>query len=230
MCEEGLYVLHDGPTTLAAIFGVSKKATYELCHSRLGHISFDVISILNNLGVFHVTSLLPKPSICKPCQLSKGQRLSFELNLKRDLCTLDFIHCDLWGPTPVALNGYLYYVVYVDDFSRFTWLYRLKTESGFYPVLTSFINLMQTQFPITIKVFQSYGGTEFFNNTIKIFFEANGTFHRLSCPYGSQQNGCAERKHCHIVEIGLVMLFHAHVHAYYWVDAFTSAIFIDKYS
>ncbi|GJV49743.1 putative RNA-directed DNA polymerase [Tanacetum coccineum] len=36
-------------------------------------------------------------------------------------------------------------------------------------------------------------------------------------------NGRAERKHRHLVETGLAMLFHAHVPASYWVDAFSSA-------
>ncbi|KAI3765987.1 hypothetical protein L2E82_16034 [Cichorium intybus] len=226
LCEDGLYVLRDGPTALFAVSSVPKKASFELWHSRLGHISFDVISILNKLGVLHLTSLLPKPTICQPCQLSKGHRLSFDLNSKRALYPLDLIHCDLWGPAPIDSNGYLYYVVFVDDFSRFTWFYPLKTKTGFYPVLTAFIALVQNQFSRKIKVFQSDGGTEFVNNTVHKIFEENGTFHRLSCPYTPQQNGRAERKHRHIVETGLSMLFHAHVPSSYWVDAFTSAVFI----
>ncbi|GKE47260.1 retrovirus-related pol polyprotein from transposon TNT 1-94, partial [Tanacetum coccineum] len=136
------------------------------------------------------------------------------------------IHCDLWGPAPVSSDGYLYYVIFVDDYSRFTWFYPLKTKSGFYTVLSAFIKLVQTQLSRKIKVFQSDGGTEFVNYTVQKFFEDNGTLHRLSCPYTPQQNGCAERKHRHLVETGLAMLFHAHVPASYWVDAFSSATYI----
>lgn len=93
------------------------KASFELWHYRLGHTSFDVISVLNKLGILHVTSVLPKPIICEPCQLSKSQRLSFELNPKHSLHPLDLIHCDLCGPAPVSLDDYLYYVVFVDDHS-----------------------------------------------------------------------------------------------------------------
>ncbi|GKE77254.1 retrovirus-related pol polyprotein from transposon TNT 1-94 [Tanacetum coccineum] len=78
LCEDGLYVLRDGPTALvASSSGVSNKASFELWHNRLGHISFDVISSLHKLGVLHVTSLFPKPIVYEPCQLSKGKRLSF---------------------------------------------------------------------------------------------------------------------------------------------------------
>ncbi|GJV19273.1 retrovirus-related pol polyprotein from transposon TNT 1-94 [Tanacetum coccineum] len=226
LCEDGLYVLRDTPMALAATVGVSRKASFELWHNRLGHVSFDVISTLNKLGVLDVTSILPKPNICKPCQLSKSQRLPFELNSKRSSYPLDLIHCDLWGPAPVSSDGYLYYVIFVDDYSRFTWFYPLKTKSGFYTVLSAFIKLVQTQLSRKIKVFQSDGGTEFVNHTVRKIFEDNGTLHRLSCPYTPQQNGRAERKHRHLVETGLAMLFHAHVPASYWVDAFSSATYI----
>ncbi|KAK9067609.1 hypothetical protein SSX86_011720 [Deinandra increscens subsp. villosa] len=227
-CENGLYVLKDEPEqALTASHGVSNRASYELWHKRLGHVSFDIISILNKLGVLSVTSLLPKPTICVSCELSKGHKLPFAINNKRSLHVLDLIHCDLWGPAPVSSSdGYLYYVIFVDDHSRFTWFYPLKTKTGFYSVLTAFIKLVQTQCSRKIKIFQSDGGTEFVNHTVRKILEDNGTLHRLSCPYTPQQNGRAERKHRHIVETGLAMLFNAHMPAKYWVDAFTSATFI----
>ncbi|GJW16872.1 retrovirus-related pol polyprotein from transposon TNT 1-94 [Tanacetum coccineum] len=114
----------------------------------------------------------------------------------------------------------------ISTLNKFTWLYPLKTKTGFYSVLPVFINLVQTQCSRKIKTFQSDGGTEFVNQIVRKIFEDNGTFHRFSCPYTSQQNGRAERKHGHIVETGLAMLFNAHVPASYWVDAFTTATFI----
>lgn len=107
-----------------------------------------------------VTSILPKPTVCEPCQLSKGQKLPFERNYKRVLYLLDIVHCDLWGPAPIcSKDGYLYYVISIDDHSRFTWFYPLKTNIDFYSVLPAFINLVQTQCSRKIKVFQSDGGT-----------------------------------------------------------------------
>lgn len=224
-CVDGLYVLQDGPKAFVADF--SNKASFELWHLRLGHVSFDVISVLNKSGVLSVTSLLPKPSICASCQIAKGQRLPFINNDTRASFPLDLVHCDLWGPSPVtSTDGYRYYVIFVDDYSRFTWCYPLKTKTGFYSVLPIFLNLVQTQCSRKVKVFQSDGGTEFVNHTVRKIFEDNGTFHRFSCPYTPQQNGRAERKHRHIVETGLAMLFNAHIPASYWVDAFTSATFI----
>lgn len=159
--------------------------------------------------------------------MAKSQRLPFDTNPKRALHPLDLVHCDVWGPFPVvSIDNYRYYVIFVDDFSRFTWFYMLKHKSEVSTVLEVFIQFVQTQFSSKIKIFQSDGGTEFVNHKVRTLFENNGTFHRLSCPYIPQQNGRAERKHRHVVETGLAMMFNASLPLLYWVDAFSSAVYI----
>lgn len=138
------------------------------------------ISSLKNLGVLHTTSILSKHVVCKPCQLSKGQRLSFELNSKHFLHTLDLVYCDLWGPGPshVLSNGYLYYVIFVSLLCHicgwslmFHMVLPIKSQSSFCSVLTTFIKLVQIEFSRKIKVFLSYGGTEFVNNMVHNILE-----------------------------------------------------------
>ncbi|KAI3719151.1 hypothetical protein L6452_20045 [Arctium lappa] len=224
--EDGLYVLRTRRDALVATT-FCPKASYEVWHSRLGHVSFDTIVSLQKLGRLSLTSILPKPRICLPCQLAKAQRLPFNNNIKRASNPLDLIHCDLWGPSPVlSVDHYRYYVAFIDDYSRFCWLYPLRTKSEFYNALLIFMQFVQTHFSRKIKVFQSDGGTEFVNHRVRSLFDQNGTLHRLSCPYTPQQNGRAERKHRHIVETGLAMLFNSKLPASYWVDAFSSAVFI----
>lgn len=151
------------------------------------------------------------------------------LNDKRALCVLDLVHCDLWGPTPVvSRDGFRYYALFVDDYSHFSWLYPLHTKSEFFEVLKRFTNLVCNQFNTSIKVFQSDGGTEFTNSNIRNFFAERGVLHRFSCPYTPQQNGRAERKHRHITETGLSMLFHAHAPVSYWIDVFTTDVYTIK--
>ncbi|RVW98311.1 Retrovirus-related Pol polyprotein from transposon RE1 [Vitis vinifera] len=48
----------------------------------------------------------------------------------------------------------------------------------------------------------------------------------MSCPYTPSQNRRAERKHRHVTETGLALLFHSHVPPRYWVDAFSTATYI----
>lgn len=152
-------------------------------HQRLGHVSFDTILKLNKDGFLSVTSILPKPVLCAPCQMAKGHKLPFDTNSKRANFPLDLIHCDLWGPSPVTSHdGYRYYALFIDDHSRFTWFYALRAKSEFHTILSIFIKFVQTQFTRKIKVFQSDEGTEFLNHHVRHILEENGTFHRISCP------------------------------------------------
>ncbi|KAD6795087.1 hypothetical protein E3N88_05983 [Mikania micrantha] len=224
--EDGLYVLHNKHEALVASSSCP-KASYEVWHSRLGHASLNIITMLKQFGCLSFTSILPKPGLCSSCELAKAKRLPFDNKMTRALNPLDLIHCDLWGPAPVkSVDNFVYYVVFIDDFSRFSWLYPLHTKSEFFDALSIFVTFVQTQFSRKIKVFQSDGGTEFVNHRVRKLFEQNGTLHRLSCPYTPQQNGRAERKHRHIIETGLAMMFNAQMPSAYWVDAFSSAMYI----
>jgi histone deacetylase 1/2 len=60
------------------------------------------------------------------------------------------------------------------------------------------------------------------------FFQKVGITHHVSCPHAHQQNGSAERKHRHIVEVGLTLLVNASMPLKYWDEAFlTSTFFIN---
>ena len=63
-------------------------------------------------------------------------------------------------------------------------------------------------------------------NLFLYFFHTNGILHRLTCSYTSQQNGVAERKHRHVMDIGLSLLAQSHILSTFWVDAFLTAIFL----
>lgn len=169
---------------------------------------------MNKMGVLYVTFILPKPVLCEPCnfQKDKDYRLIWILNV----LYIHYIWCTaIYGDRPC----FLWFLYLLCDFCRWSFSVYLvlsfKKQNYFYAVLTAFIKLVQTQFSRKIKVFQSDGGSEFVNNIVRKIFEDNGTFHQISCPYTPQQNGRAERKHRHIVETGLAMLFHSHVPASY---------------
>jgi histone deacetylase 1/2 len=58
------------------------------------------------------------------------------------------------------------------------------------------------------------------------FFEKVGITHFVSCPRAHQQNGAADRKHRHIVEVGLSLLARAFMPLKFWDEAFLAATYI----
>ncbi|GAU37351.1 hypothetical protein TSUD_395330 [Trifolium subterraneum] len=135
----------------------------------------------------------------------------------------EVIHCDLWGPSPViSYYGYSYYITFVDTFTKFTWIYFLKTKGDALKAFSQFLALVQNQFQTSIKALQSDWGGEF--RPFTALLNELGIHHRLTCPHTSHQNGTVERKHRHIVETGLTLLSHASLPLKFWDHSFTQSV------
>jgi len=62
--------------------------------------------------------------------------------------------------------------------------------------------------------------------SLNSFFKRVGIHHLVSCPHAHQQNGAAERKHRHIVEMGITLLAHSSMPLKFWDEAFLTAVFL----
>ena len=69
--------------------------------------------------------------ICKGCVVGKHPEHKLERGkVNRDTCILGLIHSDISGPMPVtSMNGSRYLITFIDDFSRYTWVFFLKKKS-----------------------------------------------------------------------------------------------------
>lgn len=107
----------------------SQASSQTLWHRRLGHPSLQVMSklvVANDIPVYDSVPI----SVCEACQNGKSSRLPFPLSMRRTSVIMDLIHCDIWGPSlQSSVIGLLYYIVFVDDCSRYTWLYPMKAKS-----------------------------------------------------------------------------------------------------
>ena len=139
--SEGLYVLKN--IEFEAYYSSRQRAASEdTWHQRLGHASFKVLQQLQSSKKIMVNKSR-NTSICEPCQMGKNSRLEFLASDSVTCKPLDRIHCDLWGQSPVVSNqGFKYYAVFIDDFTRFSWLYPLRNKFDFFNVFTTFQKLV----------------------------------------------------------------------------------------
>ncbi|GKV27558.1 hypothetical protein SLEP1_g36720 [Rubroshorea leprosula] len=220
-----LYALEEGEKH--ALAAISNKATDSIWHQRLGHPNSNVRKALASKKNIVVSKWTQPPNLCSSCQMGKSCRLPFTKNNEKAESLFQKIHCDLWGPSPVqSTNHFAYYVIFVDDYSRFTWFYPLHRKSDFFDVFQKFQRMVANQFNKSIKIFQCDGGGEFSSKIFINHLATCGIKQQVSCPGTPEQNGVAERKHRHIVETGLTMLLHANMPPCYWVDSFSTAIFL----
>ena len=117
-----------------------------------------------------------------------------------------------------------YYVSFIDDFSKFTWVYLLKFKSEVFQKFQEFQALVELLFDRKNLAMQTDWGGEY--HKLNSFFAKAGIAHHVSCPHAHQQNGSAERKHRHIVEVGLSLLAHASMPLKFWDEAFISAAYL----
>lgn len=114
----------------------------------------------------------------------------------------------------LSTKGFRYYSLFVDDFSRFVWLYPLRQKSDALTTFKHFLNLIFKQFKFGIKTIQTDNGGEYIK-IHQLCFQL-GIKTQMSCPYTSEQNGRAERKHRHVVEIGLTLMAQASMSLQFW--------------
>lgn len=88
--------------------------------------------------------------------------------------------------------------------------------------------LLRTCSIIRLKCFKCDGGGEFVNTAFTSHLSKCGIKQLISYPYTPQQNGIAERKHRHITQLCLSMLFDSKSPLKYWVEAFFTANFISN--
>ena len=222
--REGLYSLKS-PKPQALYSTRQISTSDEVWHRRLGHPHDQVLKYLNQIKSIAVNKSSLK--ICESCQLGKSSRLPFVASSFVASRPLERVHCDLWGPSPVTSNqGFRFYVIFVDNFSRFSWLFPLKAKSDFYNTFIMFQKMIENQLSTKISMFQCDGGGEFMSNKFLSHLKDCGIQQLVSCPYTPQQNGLAERKHRHLTELSLTMLFQSKTPQRYWVEVFYTANFL----
>ena len=88
----------------------------------------------------------------------------------------DLIHYDIWDPAPVPTKGrFKYFVIFMDDFSRYTWIYLLHHRSELMSIYQTFHKMIETQFNHTIKVFQLDDAQEYNDKFLLSFLDSHGT-------------------------------------------------------
>ena len=111
---------------------------------------------------------------CQSCQLAKLHALPFNNNDCISQAPFDLVHSYIWGLAPTTtMGGSRYFVIFVDDFSRYTWIYLLKNQSELQQVYYNFATM--AQFSATIKVFRSDNAQEYKDKNFLNFLAENGT-------------------------------------------------------
>ena len=203
---DGLYYFNDQGTQVDSVHhkNIACLSQHDW-HCRLGHPAEPVLSILRDTLKFDSKH---KTVACEICHRAKQTRKPFPLSEHITSDLGDLVHLDLWGPYKIpSSEGNSILLTILDDYTRAVWVYLIKTKDEVPYYINLFHNLIENQFNKRIKVFRSDNGTEFVNQTVTKLCVDKGITHQTSCAYTPQQNGIAERKHRHLLNVARSLMF-----------------------
>lgn len=156
-----LYMMHASiPNGVVNV--AENESSIELWHRRLSHVSEKGLNCLARKKLLPGTTsgMLKR---CVHCLPGKQNRVSFHKHpplKKADV--LELVHSDVCGPLKVrSLGGALYFVTFIDDYSRKVWVYTLKTKDQVLDVFKQFHALIERQTWKTLKCILTDNGGEY---------------------------------------------------------------------
>ncbi|KAK9071824.1 hypothetical protein SSX86_008253 [Deinandra increscens subsp. villosa] len=234
--RDGLYILDMSVATPSCgtacfVFKASVDES-DLWHRRLGHVNYKNMNKIVNLGL--VKGLPNKHFACSencvPCLKDKQHRTSFKPKVESSISKpLELLHMDLFGPTRVmSLGKRSYFFVIIDDFSRYTWVFFLKTKDETAELLKTLVINLENQSNLKVKTIRCDNGTEFKNHVLNSFCEEKGIVRQFSAPRTPQQNGVAKRRNRTLIEAARSMLADSKLPVIFWAEAVNTACYVQN--
>ncbi|GJZ83344.1 retrovirus-related pol polyprotein from transposon TNT 1-94 [Tanacetum coccineum] len=235
--DSNLYTISISDMAASSPVCLMSKATSTkswLWHRRLSHLNFGTINDLTRLDL---VDGLPKfkygkDHLCSACERGKSKKASHPPKLvPSDHSKLELLHMDLCGPMRVAsINGKRYILVIVDDYSRYTWVYFLRSKDETPEIIKKFIAQAQLNYKAKVCKIRTDNGTEFKNTTLKAHYEKLGIMQQFSIARTPQQNGVVERCNRTLVEAARTMLIFSRLPEFLWAEAVATTCFTQNRS
>ena len=137
------------------------KATVDeawLWHKRFGHLNFGSLSFMQKRNLVRGLPSFSEPQnkVCEGCALGKQHRERFPHHKFRAHEPLALIHADICGPMQTLSHGKSkYFLLFVDDFSRMSWVYFLSEKSQAFGCFKKFKALVEKESRYYLKVLRT---------------------------------------------------------------------------
>ncbi|KAJ9557430.1 hypothetical protein OSB04_012044 [Centaurea solstitialis] len=217
--QDDIYIINMNTSTDNFCF-VSRASTDTnwLWHKRLSHLNFKTLNQLciNNLVVGLPDFRYTKVSLCSACEKGKQTRASFKSKQMSSISSpLQLLHMDLFGPINVqSIAGKKYTLVIVDEYSRYTWVFFLRSKSDAPEEIILFVGKMEKLNNLSVRSIRSDHGI-------------SQNFSSVRTP---QQNGVAERRNRTLIEAARSMLSEANLATQFWAEAVNTACYTQNRS
>ncbi|CAI7883581.1 unnamed protein product [Closterium sp. NIES-54] len=164
----------------------------------------------------------PAPT-CVPCVEGRQRAAPHSSEFPPTEAPLQTLHMDVWGPARVRGQGHeRYFLLVVDDYSRYTTVFPLRSKDDVTEVLIDWIRAARLQlresfgsdFPVLCL--HSDRGEEFSSAHLGAFCRTRGIRQTFTLPASPQQNGIAERRIGMVMDVARTSMIHAAAPHFLW--------------
>ena len=195
-------------------------------HMRLGHMSEKGLSLLSGKGLLK-NMKKPQMEFCEHCVYGKSHRVRFSTSKHKSRGLLDYVHTDVWGPAKVtSKGGSRYFVTFVDDHSRYAWIYFLKHKNEVFDIFKQWKAMVENRTGRKLKTVRSDNGTEYTEGAFKEFCNREGIVRHWTVRDTPQQNGVAERLNRTLLEKARCMRSNSGLGREWWAESVATACYI----
>ena len=207
-----------------------KDSNEILWHRRYGHVGFRGLEILaaNQMVDGFDYQKSSETKFCEPCIDGKHRRSTFpSTGGKRASEILELIHSDVCGKLDTkSLSGAEYFLTFIDDKSRFAWVYVLKQKSEVFSKFVEWKAMIEKATGKQMKTLRSDNGGEYVAKDFEHYLKSNGIRHQLTVRKTPEQNGVAERFNRTLVEMVRAMLSDSGLAKKFWAEAVSTACYL----
>ena len=228
--RDGLYYLsthHD--TTRSSKVAAALTVSLDVWHQRLAHVHTDGIRdmVRKNVVKGINTNVSEKLPVCEGCVHGKSTRASVpKQGGERASGLLHLVHTDVCSFPEESHGGSKYFVTFVDDYTRFSWVYSIAAKSDVFQTFKRWKTMVENQFDVKLKVLQSDNGGEYVSDEMGNYLEDNGIVARPTTPHNPHQNGVAERLNRTLTELIRSMLHQKGLEKSFWAEALAVAVHV----
>ncbi|RVW95334.1 Retrovirus-related Pol polyprotein from transposon TNT 1-94 [Vitis vinifera] len=211
---------------------VVKEDSSILWHRRLGYISIDRIKRLVNGGVLSTLDFTDFET-CVDCIKGKQTNKS-KRGATRSSTILEIIHTDICS-LDMDSHGKKYFISFIDDFSRYMYLYILHNKNEALDAFKVFKAEVEKQYGKQIKIVRSDRGGEYYVRYLEDgqspgpfakFLQEYGIVAQYTMPGSPDQNGVAERRNRTLLDMVRSMLSSSKLPKFLWTEALKTAVYI----
>ncbi|CAI5955104.1 unnamed protein product [Closterium sp. NIES-65] len=178
-------------------------------------------------GQLVLPPLPPSPAPpCLPCVKGRQRAAPHSSSFPPTTAPLQTLHMDVWGPARVRGQGQeRYFLIVVNDYSRYTTVFPLHTKGEVPDVLIPWIRASRLQlserfhsdFPV-LRL-HSDRGSEFSSDLLAAYYAEHGIHQSFTLLASPQQNGAAKHRIGLVMEVARTSLIHAAAPHFLWLFA-----------